>query len=131
MNSQSSSVESLGNDGVLQKQIKGYDLQRVFMCRLKNNRARRACLLYLQPSCRADTPAVARFQPRETILWHWSRKIIAETGRGSEKVFGHNTADGVHANIFRPSVAAAVAIEAGHRLGAAGFQRLTQYILLN
>ena len=124
-------MKSLGNDGVLQKQVEGYDLQRVLMCRLKNDWARRACLLHLQPSRRANTPAVARLQAGESILWHRSGKIIAEMGRDCEELLGHDTADGVHAEILGAGVAAAVTIETRLRLGAAGFQRLTQYILLD
>ena len=124
-------MKSLGNDGVLEEHIKGYDLQGVLMCRLKNYGTCGACLLHLQPSRRANTPAVARLQAGESILWHGSGKIIAEMSGDGEKLLGHNTADGVHAEIVGAGVAAAVTIETSLWLGAAGFQGLTQYILLD
>lgn len=124
-------MQSLGNDGVLQKKIKRHDFQGVFVCRLKNYGTRRACLLNLQPSRRANTPAIARLQTGKSVLGHWSGKIVAQVSRDGEKLFGHDTADCVHAEVLRTRAATAVTVEAGDWLTAAGFERLAQHILLN
>lgn len=124
-------MKSLGNDSVLQKNIERHDFQRVLMCRLKNYGARRARLLYLQPSRRTDTPAVAWLQSGKSILGHWSGEIIAQMSRHCEKFLSHDTADCVHAKVFRARTATTVSVEAGHWLAAACFEGLAQHILLN
>lgn len=40
-------LQPIGNHSVLNKQIEGYDLQRIFMCRFKNYRAPGTGLLHL------------------------------------------------------------------------------------
>lgn len=124
-------MKSLGNDSVLEEDIERHDFERVFMCRLKNYGAGGASLLHLQPSRRADTPAVTWLEPGKSVLRHGSGEIVAEMSGDSEKFFGHDAADRVRAKVFRTGAARAVAVEAGHGFAAAGFQGLSQHILLN
>jgi len=45
-----------------------------------------------------------------------------------EELGGDDGADGVQPDVRDPGRAAAVAVEAGERIGAAGFQRSTEHV---
>ena len=90
---------------------------------------RRAGIDALQPAGGADAPAVAGLEAGEAVLRHGGGEIVAEALGGGEKLRRDDAADGVHAEIVRAGVAAAVAEEAGHGLAAAGGEGLAEDVL--
>jgi len=83
------------------------------------------CLL---PALRAETPAIARFQPGKADFRHRRRQVIAaRSGKAKESV-GHDYADGVTANILPASIATAVPVKACHWFDRAKFKRLAKNI---
>ena len=68
-----------------------------------------------EPAGGADAPAVAGFEAGETVLRHRGEEIVAEGLGGCEEGRVDDAADGVDAVVVGAGVAAAVAVEAGHR----------------
>ena len=94
----------------------------------ENNRTTRTGLLNLQPPRSTNAPPVAGFETRETVLGHGSDEIVAERACGFEEGLVDDATDRVNAAVVGAGVAATVAIEAGHRLAAADFERLSEDI---
>ena len=82
----------------------------------------------LRPPARAKTPAIARAQPREAELRTRRLKVIADPRAEPQELGGHHRTDRVHPGVIGVGVAAAVAMEPRHRVGAAALQRATQHI---
>ena len=89
-------VKCLWNYGILQKQLKGHDLQCRLVGRLENYRTCCSSTLHLQPPRRADTPTITRFQPRKTVLRHRRREIVSQFRRDPQKLFSNHAAYRVH-----------------------------------
>ena len=66
-----------------------------------------------------DAPPVTRHQAREPELGSRRRQVVADRALMLEELGGHDGADGVPADVLGPRRAAAVAVEAGDRVGAA------------
>jgi hypothetical protein len=80
------------------------------------------------PPARAQTPAVARSQPREAELRAWSHQVVAHLRAEPQELLSDQRADRVHPGVLAPGVTAAVTVEARHRVGAAALQLATQHV---
>ena len=78
-----------------------------------------------------NAPAVAGYKARESVLGYRCRQIIANGALVLQEFRGHYGADGVPSGILRPGRAAAVAVEADERAGAARFQRVAQHVAIS
>ena|SRR3984885_839211 len=76
-------------------------------------------------------PSVAGDQSGESILRHRRHEIIADPSLVLEELSGNDGADGVTTKIFRPRRAAAVTIEARHRVGATHLQFTTKDVTVD
>ena len=123
-------MELRGDDGVLEQDIEGDDLQGVLMGGFEDDLAGGSGLLDLQPASGADAPTVAGLEAGKAPVRVRGAEIIAEGLRGGEEGRIDDAADGVLAAVFRAGVAAAVAVEAGEGLGAAGFERKAEDVFL-
>jgi hypothetical protein len=85
-----------------------------------------AGLLHLEPAGGAQAPAVAGFEARKAVLRHGGREVVAEGLGGFEEGGVDDAADGVDAEVVGAGLAAAGAVEAGHRLAAADAERLAK-----
>jgi|DEB0MinimDraft_10_1074344.scaffolds.fasta_scaffold00426_8 L-amino acid N-acyltransferase YncA len=110
------------------QQCERNDVQRPFVGCGKTNRAGIARLSRLQPSSRADTPAVTRDQPDEAVLGARRGEIVADRRRIGEKVGGDRGTDRVRPGIFLGGVAAAVPEKPGHRVVPTLRQRASENI---
>jgi len=119
------SVQGIGNDGVLDQDLERDDGQGGFVGGFKEDRAGSSGSLYLEPSCGADTPAIAGPESGKAELRPGGAEIVALLTGDTEKVFTDNTADGVDTEVVWPCFAAACAVETGHRLAAADLKRLS------
>jgi hypothetical protein len=115
-----------GDDSVLNEQLEGNDLEGVLVGGFENNGACGASLLNLKPAGGADTPAISRFETGEAELRHGGAEIVAEGFRGFEEWLVYDAADGVDSVIVGAGLAAAGAVETGHRLAAADIQGLAE-----
>ena len=122
-------VELVGDDGVLDKQLEGDDLQRGLVGGFEDDGAAGSRLLDLQPARGADTPTVAGFEASEAVLGHGGGEVIAQRLRRGEEGLVDDTADGMDSEVIRAGLAAACAIEAGHWGTAAGGEGLAEDIL--
>jgi hypothetical protein len=86
-------------------------------------------LLNLKPAGGADTPAISRFETSEAELRHRGAEVVAEGFRGFEEWFVYDAADGVDSVIVGAGLAAAGAVEAGHRLAATDVEGLAKDVL--
>lgn len=84
----------------------------------------------LQPAHRDDAPSVAWCQPGKMPLGVRRDEVVVDAGLMGQELLRHDRADGVAADILRAARAATVAIEPGHRIGAARFERATEDIAL-
>jgi hypothetical protein len=124
----STSVQRLRNDGVTDQGFERDDRQgRLVRC-FQNNRTSCARLLHLEPPGGADTPAIAGFQAGESELRQRRTQIVAKKPGDTKKLFVNHAADGMDAKVFGAGLAAAVSIEAGHRLAATDLQGLPEDI---
>ena len=110
-------------DGVLAQRLERHDLQRALVRRGEHDVRRGAVLVGAQPVDRRDAPAVAGHEAREAVQRHRRREVVADAALVVEELLGHDRADRVAAEILGSGAAAAVAVEAGQRIGAAGLQR--------
>ena len=101
------------------------------MSRLENHRTSGACALHLQPPSGTYTPAITRFEPWKTKLWHRRRKVVPQFSRNPQELFGNHAAHRMHPEVFRTCLTASVAVEAGYRLVAAQLYRLSQNVPLD
>lgn len=120
------SVELVGDDGVLDEQLEGNDLQRGLVGGFEDDGASGAGLLDLEPARGADAPAVAGPEAGEAVLRHGGGEIVAQGFGGFEEGVVDDAADGVDAEVLGAGLAAAGAVEAGHGLAAAGGERLAE-----
>ena len=73
----------------------------------------------LLPAFGAKAPAIARLEPRKAEFGHRCRQIVADRLRERQKRGIELGADSMHPEILGSGVAAAIPIEASHRLDAA------------
>jgi len=122
-------MQLVGNDGVLDEQFKGDNLERRLMGGFEDDGAGGASLLHLEPARGTDAPAVAGLEAGEAMLRHGGGEVVAEgLRRGQEGLVDH-AADGVDAEVVGAGLAAAGAVEAGHGSAAAGGEGLAEDVL--
>src|SRR6478735_3700608 len=100
------------------------------MRRREEHRCRDAVLLGLQPARGDHAPPVARRQPGEAPLGPRRHEVVADGPLVVEELAGRNDADGVAAAVLGAGRAPAVAVEAGDRVGAAGFEVAAEHVAL-
>jgi hypothetical protein len=122
-------VELAGDDRVLDEELEWNDLERVFVGGFEDDGAGGSNPLDLEPSGRADAPAVAGFEAGKTKLRHRSAEVVAESLGGFEKRSVDDAADRVDAVIVRAGLATAAAVEAGHGFAAADVKGLAEDVL--
>jgi hypothetical protein len=83
-----------------------------------------------QPVRGRHAPAIARDQTGEPVLRHRGDEVVPDSALVLEELRAHHRADRVAAEVFRTGVAAAVAVEARDRIGAARFQLSAQHVPL-
>ncbi len=119
-------MELVGDDGVLDQEFEGDDPEGVLVGGFEDDGAGGSGLEDLQPACGADAPAISGFEAGEAVLGHGGGEVVAEAFGGGEEVVGDDTADGVYAEIVSTGVAAAITVEAGHGIAAAGGEGLAE-----
>ena len=83
-----------------------------------------------QPVDGGHAPAVAGHQSGESVLRSRGAEVVADAPLVLEERLGHDRADRVAAPIFGAGVAAAVAIEPGERVVAAGLEFAAEHVPL-
>jgi hypothetical protein len=121
-------VELFRYYGELDEKFKRNDAKSVLVSCFEDNRAGCSGLLDLEPAGGTYAPAIAGFEAGESVLRHWGGKVVAEGLGGGEEWGVDDATDGVDAEVTGAGVAAAVAIEAGHGLAAAGGQGLAEHV---
>jgi len=119
-------VEFGRDDGVLDEELEGDDFEGVLVGGFEEDGAGGSCLLDCEPARGADAPTVAGFEAGEAVLRHGGGEVVAEGFGGGKERGVDDAADGVDAVVVGAGVAAAVAVEAGHGLGAAGLERTAE-----
>ena len=87
-----------------------------------------SCIQGFLPAGRAQTPAVPRLQPGESVFRNRRGEVIADLLRKGEELGGHHGADRVQAGVMGAGLATAIAEESGHRIKGAGQQFPAQNI---
>ena len=123
------SVKLAGDDRVLDEKFEGDDFEGVLVGGFEDDGASCSGLLDLEPAGGTDAPAVAGFEAGKAELRHRSAEIVAEGFRGFEEGSVDDAADGVDAEVVGASLAAAGAVEAGHRLAATNVEGLAEDVL--
>ena len=121
-------MELAGDNRVLDEKFKGNDLQGVLVSGFEDDGTSGSCLLDLEPASRTDAPAIAGLEAGETELRHGGAEIVAESLRGLEEGCVDETTDGVDAEVIGASLAAAGAVEPGHRLATTDIERLAENV---
>ena len=98
------------------------------MRRFKINRGRAIMIQRAFPARDADTPFVARVQPRESPFRAWRNQIIPVEHGKIEKLPCDFDANRVQPNIFRTRATKAVAIKASDRIATATFKVASENI---
>ena len=108
----------------------GHDLQCALVGRGQDDAGGRARLVRLHPPDGDHAPPVARLETGEAVLGARRAQVVAEVLLHLQEVGGHHRAHGVPAQVVGAAPAAPVAVEAGHRLGAAGLQWAAEHVAL-
>jgi hypothetical protein len=90
-------VKLAGDDGVLNEELEGDNLQRVLVGGFEDDGARGSSLLNLEPASGTDAPAIAGLQASKTVLRHGRAQVVAESLRRREERSIDDAADGVDA----------------------------------
>lgn len=80
------------------------------------------------PARDADTPFVARLQPREPPFRAWCDQIVSVEHGKIEKFSCDFHTNGVQPNVFRTGATKSIAIKAGNRIATATFQFASENI---
>jgi len=123
------SVKLAGDDRVLDEKFEGDDFEGVLVGGFEDDGASCSGLLDLEPAGGTDAPAVAGFEAGKAKLRHGCAEIVAKRLGGLKEGSVDDAADGVDAEVFGAGLAAAGAVEAGHRLAATDIKRLTEDVL--
>ena len=105
-------------DGVRLEVGQRYRPQRLLVRRRQHDRRRDARLQCLLPATHAQAPPVARRQAGEAVRRNGRREVVAARGGEGQKFGRHHGADDVRAVVVGAGLAAAVAVEARHRVAA-------------
>ena len=111
---------------MLLEDLQWHHVEGALMGACQHHRCAAAVFMGTQPVERGDTPPVPRDQSGEAELRHRGTQIIADRPLVLEELGGDHRADGVQAAVLIAGRAAAIPIEPGHRVGAAGVQRFAE-----
>ena len=81
------------------------------------------------PTGNAQTPTIAVLETAKSELWHRSGEIVARRLAESEEIVRQHYADEVETVVVGTGVAAAVAIESRHGIGATEFEVVSKNVL--
>jgi hypothetical protein len=119
-------VELAGDDGVLNEEFEGNNLEGVLVGGFEDDGACGSGLLDLKPAGGTDTPAISGFEASKSELRHGGAEVVAESLGGFEERRIDDAADRVDSVIVGTGLAAASAVETGHGLAAADVQGLAE-----
>src|ERR1700694_3301597 len=117
-------------DGVLPERLQGHHVEGALVGGGQHYRGGAAFAVGLEPVRGGDAPAVAWHEAGEPVLGYRRRQVVADGALVLQELGGHDGADGVPAEVLGPGRAAAVAVEAGERVGAARFERAPQHVVV-
>ena len=117
-------------DGVLLERLERHELERALVRRRQHDVGRDAVLVGAPPVERGHAPAVAGHQPREAVLRHRRRQVVADAALVLEELRRHDRADRVAADVLDAAAAATVPVEAGDRIAAAGLELAAEDVAL-
>ncbi len=117
-------MELVGDDGMLNQEIEGNDLEGVLVGGFQDDGAGCPRLLDLEPTSGADTPPVARLEAGEPVLGVWSGKVVSEGLGGLEEGFVDDAAYRVDPEVVLAGLAAAGAVKTGHGFASADLKGL-------
>src|SRR5579859_4294901 len=106
------------------------DLQAAFVGGGEHHRRGDAVAVGEQPVGRRHAPPVARHQPGKAERRDRGAQVVADAALVFEELGGDHRTDRVAPQVLRPGVAAAVPVETGHRIHAAGFEFTAQYVAI-
>ena len=113
-------MELIGDDGVADEEFEGHDVEGGLVGGFQDDGAGGTCLLDLEPAGGTDAPAVAGAEAGESVFRHGGGEVVAEGLGGGEERLVHDAADGVDAEVFGASFAAAGTVKARHGFASAG-----------
>jgi hypothetical protein len=122
------SVRALVNSCALEQRFERERFEHVFVGRFEADGGADSGVEGAFKRAHADAPAIAGFEAGETELGARSDEVIADGGLVEQELFIHQDAYGVFAEIVRPGVAFAVAIEACDGICATGLEDAAEYI---
>jgi hypothetical protein len=122
-------VKLAGNDRVPDQQFEWDDFEGVFVGGFEHDGTSGPGLLNLQPARGTDAPPVSWFETGKTKLRHGGAQVVAQSLRDFEETSIDDATDRVDAVVVGTSLAAAGAIEAGHRFAAADVEWLAENVL--
>ena len=111
---------------MLLQRIEGNDLQSAFVGRGQDDVGGGPVVVGPQPVDGGHTPTVAGYQAREAEFRHRCRQVVADGTLVLEELGCDHRADGVPSDVLGARRATTVTIEAGQRIGAAGFEDATE-----
>ena len=117
-------------DGVGPEHVERDQLERPLVGGGEHDRRGHAVVVGLLPPRRHHAPPVTGREPGEVPLRSRGRQVVADLQLVLEELRGDHRAHRVQADVVGPAGAAAVAVEAGHRVGAAGLELPAQDVAL-
>jgi hypothetical protein len=108
------------------KLLQGDVVKHAAMARLKPNKRREAGVQRFFPAEYAETPAVARLEPRETVIGHGGHEVISTGAAELQELLRHPGAHRVATVVILAGPAGPVPEKAGHRVGAAARERISE-----
>src|SRR6056297_1827550 len=103
-------------------------LKRFLMRRVEDDGRRDSSVEGFFPAVHAQAPPVAGGEAGEVVHGPRRREVVAARLREGEKVGCHLSADDVGAVVVGAGPARAVAVESGHRVGAAGAEVVAENV---
>jgi hypothetical protein len=118
-------------DRVLLEDVERHGLERPLMRGGEDDERGDARLVGAQPRVRSHAPAVARLESGKAVVGRRGAQIVADALLILEEFLADDGANRVAPEVGRPGAAAAVAVEARERIGAADGKRATEHVALH
>jgi hypothetical protein len=118
-------------DRVLLEQIERHDIERPLVRGGEDDESGDALFVRAQPGVGRHAPAVPGLEAGKVVLGRRRAQVIPDAPLILEKFSGHDGADRVTPQVTGAGTAAAVAVEAGERVGAARLERAAEHIALH
>lgn len=116
---------------MLRQRGQRHDLERGLVGCSHDDRRSTTIAIGQQPVSGGDTPAVAGDQAGKPVLRHRSTQIISDRLLVFEKLRSDHGTDRMQTTILRTAGATTIAVEARHRISAAGFERFTENVAIS